>query len=164
MNSSLSHDQYQQLQLGMRYLHDWNTARPHITEMILSKGQLTELKNLMCRNNQKEKFLYTLNFIQKLNRVCQKPRSVIAFSFRELSFFTSPGGGCGRNGMKDSVKFLIPLGSSRKIVDPLCLWKFYVTPPPPLQTTTTKSLLGLQWCRADMQRSLPLPAGGLGAL
>ena len=28
------------------------------------------------------------------------------------------GGGCGRNGMKDSVKFLIPPGNSRKIVDP----------------------------------------------
>ena len=46
------------------------------------------------------------------------------------------GGGCGRNGMKDSVKFLIPPGSSRKIVDPPS--------------------------RADMQSSLPLPAGVRG--
>ena len=35
--------------------------------------------------------------------------SIIALieAIRELSFFSSRGG-CGRNGMKDSVKFLIP--------------------------------------------------------
>ena len=31
------------------------------------------------------------------------------------------GRGCGRNGMKDFVKFLNPPGSSRKIVDPLSI-------------------------------------------
>ena len=51
------------------------------------------------------------------------------------------GGGCGRNGMKDSVKFLIPPGSSRKIVDPSSLFVEISCDPP--QTTTTKSLLGL---------------------
>ena len=59
---------------------------------------------------------------------------------RELSFFSSRGG-CGRNGMKDSVKFLIPPGSSRKIVDPpLSICENFMWPP---QTTTTKGLLGL---------------------
>ena len=32
------------------------------------------------------------------------------------------GGGGGRNGMKDSVKFLIPPESNRKIVDPPSLF------------------------------------------
>ena len=32
------------------------------------------------------------------------------------------GGGNGRNGLKDSVKFLIPPGSSRKIVGPPSLF------------------------------------------
>ena len=45
-------------------------------------------------------------------------------------------GGCGRNRMKDSVKFLIPPGSSRKIVDPPSLFVKIscdppLKPPPP---------------------------------
>ena len=51
------------------------------------------------------------------------------------------GGECSRNGMKDSVKFLIPPRSSRKIVDPPSLFVKISCDPP--QTTTTKSLLGL---------------------
>ena len=61
--------------------------------------------------------------------------------FRELSFFSSRGGGggCGRNGMKDSVKFLIPPGNSRKCVDPPSLFVKISCDPPP-QTTTTKTV------------------------
>ena len=59
-----------------------------------------------------------------------------------IIFWLTGGGGGGRNGMKDSVKFLIPPRKQQKNVDPpLYLWKFHVTRPP--QTTTTKSLLGL---------------------
>ena len=42
----------------------------------------------------------------------------MAIFIRELSFFSSRGGGggggCGRNGMKDSVKFLIPPWKKQK--------------------------------------------------
>ena len=48
---------------------------------------------------------------------------------RELLFFSSRG--CGRNGMKDSVKFLIPPRSSRKIVDPPSLFVKISCDPPP---------------------------------
>ena len=59
----------------------------------------------------------------------------ITTGVRELSFFSSRGG-CGRNGMKDSVKFLIPPGSSRKIFDPPSLFVKIscdppLKPPPP---------------------------------
>ena len=40
------------------------------------------------------------------------------------------GGGGGRNGMKDSVKFLIPPGSNRKIVDPPSLFVKISCDPP----------------------------------
>ena len=42
------------------------------------------------------------------------------FLWRVIIFYLT--GGCGRNGMKDSVKFFIPPGSSRKIVDPPSLF------------------------------------------
>ena len=72
-------------------------------------------------------------------------------------------GGCGRNGMKDSVKFLIPPWKQQKNCWPplLCLWKFHVTPPfkPP-----PPSLLGLKWCRARHAKVIALASWGSGAL
>ena len=40
------------------------------------------------------------------------------YNYEGVIIFSSRGRGDGRNGMKDSVKFLIPPGSSRNIVDP----------------------------------------------
>ena len=42
------------------------------------------------------------------------PEVILAINLRELSFFTSRGGGGGGNGMKDSVKFLIPPWKQQK--------------------------------------------------
>ena len=85
----------------------------------------------------------------------------------ELSFFSSRGGGwAGRNGMKDSIKLLTPLGRGRKIADPLLVVKISSDPPPPHDHHHhhhQKFLwLRVMSCRGhDMQRSLPLSAGGL---
>ena len=59
-----------------------------------------------------------------------------ASCYKGVIIFLAHGGGgggvCGRNGMKASVKFLIPPGSSRKIVGPPSLFvKISCDPPPP---------------------------------
>ena len=60
-------------------------------------------------------------------------RYLITFHARSFlgSYHFLAHGGCGRNGMKDSVKFLIPPGSSRKIVDPPSLFEKILCDPPP---------------------------------
>ena len=78
---------------------------------------------------------------------------------RELSFFSSRGG-CGRNGMKDSVKFLIPPGSSRKIVDPPSLFVNISCDPSPPSNHHHQKFVGLIMMSYRHAKSLPLPAGG----
>ena len=62
-----------------------------------------------------------VNEFYGMTRMGVAPKEVIIF------YLT---GGCGRNGMKDSVKFLIPPGSSRKIVDPPSLFVKISCDPP----------------------------------
>ena len=57
--------------------------------------------------------------------------SSILYLFLPLgSYHFLAHGGCGRNGMKGSVKFLIPPVSSRKIVDPPSLFVKISSDPP----------------------------------
>ena len=63
------------------------------------------------------------------------------WSIRELSFFSSRGGGggvCGRNGMKDSVKFLIPPWKQQKNCCPPSLFVKISCHPPPLKPPSPK--------------------------
>ena len=54
------------------------------------------------------------------------------------------GGGGGRNGMKESVKFLIPPGSSRKIFDPLSVCQNFMSPP---SHHHHQKFVGVPWAR-----------------
>ena len=72
---------------------------------------------------------------------------------------------CGRNRMKDSIKLLIPLGRSRKIADPLFCFLKISCDPPVLPPHHHQKFVGLRMMSNrghDIQRSLRLPAEGLG--
>ena len=65
----------------------------------------------------------------------------ISKALRELSFFSSRGGGggCGRNGMKDSVKFFIPPWKQQKNCwSPLSICENFMRLSPPLKPPPPK--------------------------
>ena len=80
---------------------------------------------------------------------------------RELSFLWLTGGGCGRNEIKDSVKFFFPLGSSRKIIGPSSMF-VKISYDPSYQKFV---VLRMMSCRGyDIQKSLACQLGVWGAV
>ena len=54
------------------------------------------------------------------------------------------GGGGGRNGMKDSVKFFIPLEAAEKLLIPLSICENFMWPPPPLKAPKIQEFLAVK--------------------
>ena len=79
-------------------------------------------------------------YVDLLVVVCRCPIPLLYFTLGSCHFLAHGGGGgvCGRNGMKDSVKFLIPPGNSRKIVDPPSLFVKISCDPPLLKPPPPK--------------------------